>query len=162
MYKVLALLLIIYSSSGYSCAFHNLSNTTLIGTPEVQDTVRSIVKIRKKGTLGNKAKPDHFKAYAVQNKLDEPYDNKMNFAMLGPISRHYSYVDVKDKAIIKSLEALPGENDLLVITELEILDALAVGTLSWSDVKAKKLIVLQGTEQETAKLEQWFAKVFYQ
>ncbi len=161
MYKVLALLLILYSSSGYSCAFHNISNTTLIGTPEVQDTVRSIVKIRRKDTLGNKAKPDYFKVYAVQNKLDEPYANKMSFAMLEPISRHYSYVDVKGKAIIKSLEALPSKDDLLVITELEILDALAVGTLNWSEVKAKKLIALKGAEQETVELEQWFAQVFH-
>ncbi|NLS14217.1 hypothetical protein HGP28_15125 [Vibrio sp. SM6] len=154
------ILLVTLSSWANACALHYGTNVAIIGTNEVQEVVRGIVKARKKHMLENQAKPKHFMKFSLENRLGYAYPNRLDFALLEPISRHYSQVVSAAKPRLTVLNELPSEQDLLLITELDILDALATGKLTWPQAKNKKLVTFRGPEEKVSDIEKWFSYIF--
>ncbi|MGV2842013.1 hypothetical protein ACE3G7_22895, partial [Vibrio cyclitrophicus] len=57
-------------------------------------------------------------------------------------------------------DTLPTEEDLLLITELDVFDALATGTISWDQASLQRLIVINGPQDKREQLEAWFNDIF--
>ena len=51
-------------------------------------------------------------------------------------------------------------NTLLLITELDVLDALANGKLTWQDAKANQLVKINGSQHDINALDNWLNDLF--
>ena len=57
-------------------------------------------------------------------------------------------------------DTLPTDKDLLLITELDVFDALATGTISWDHATLNGLVIINGPQDKREQLEDWFSDIF--
>lgn len=118
-----------------------------------------IIHERQNGSFSNVNKPEHFKLYSFTNALSKS-EQQMSFSLFEAVKGHYSEILLSELIIVQERASLPTSNDLLLISELDVLDALASEQLSWSDAKQQGLVRINGQAQDIAKLDKWFTDLF--
>ncbi len=160
MPKPFLLVLLFVSSVSYACGLHQNTGFNLITEPGSLTVFSNIISARQADTFNNGNKPDHFRLFDFKKELDKPHQQKINFALFEAINGHYSDVNVVDKSLIVGRSSPVTPDTLLLITELDVLDALANGKLTWKQAKAAHWVQINGTPQETQILEQWLNNLF--
>lgn len=98
--------------------------------------------------------------FAIKSALAKPNDHQINFSLFEAIKGHYSKVTLEQGINITGRETLPEKEELLLITELDVLDALATKTLSWDDAKKSQLVIINGNKNDVETLDRWFSSLF--
>jgi hypothetical protein len=160
MIKKFTLLLAFFSSLSFACGLHQDTGFSLITEPGSLDVFAEIIEVRKNDTLGNTNKPEHFQLFAIKSALAKPNDHQINFSLFEAIKGHYSKVTLEQGINITGRETLPEKEELLLITELDVLDALATKTLSWDDAKKSQLVIINGNKNDVETLDRWFSSLF--
>ena len=84
----------------------------------------------------------------------------IEFNLFEAIKGHYSQISIQKGVNVSGRDTLPTENDLLLITELDVFDALANGTISWDQATLNGLVVINGPQDKREQLEDWFSDIF--
>ncbi len=157
MIKKLTLLLTLVSSLSFACGLHQDTGFSLITEPGSLEVFANIIETRRNNTLNNSNKPDHFQLFTIKSALAKPNEHQINFSLFEAIKGHYSKVTLDNGVNITGRDTLPKKDELLVITELDVLDALATKAMTWNEAKENKLLIINGNKTEIAQLERWFS-----
>ncbi|MBB1311968.1 MULTISPECIES: hypothetical protein [Aliivibrio] len=160
MIKKFTLLLAFVSSLSFACGLHQDTGFSLVTEPGSLDVFAEIIEVRKNNTFGNANKPEHFQLFSIKSALAKPNDHQINFNLFEAIKGHYSKVTLEQSINITGRETLPEKEELLLITELDVLDALATKTLSWDDAKKNQLVIINGNRNDVETLDRWFDSLF--
>jgi hypothetical protein len=160
MFRLLTYLLAIIPMTVSACGLHQSTGLYFQTEPGSLAVLENIVEARKNNALGNADKPEQFRLYLFMRKLAKDSSNAVSFSLFEAIKGHYRQVLVDPRLKIVSRETRPTQQELLVVTELDVLDALATGKLSWEQANNQGLIVINGNAQDVAALEHWFASLF--
>ncbi|MEZ8457868.1 MULTISPECIES: hypothetical protein [Vibrio] len=160
MLKRFALLLSLSSSLVFACGLHQDTGLSLITEPGSLEVFGNIINARQDDEFGNLNKPDHFRLFAIQAALGKAHPNKIEFNLFEAIKGHYSEISFAKGVKVSGRDTLPTEEDLLLITELDVFDALATGTISWDQASLQRLIVINGPQDKREQLEAWFNDIF--
>ncbi|GLS92115.1 hypothetical protein GCM10007916_31850 [Psychromonas marina] len=159
-FSYLLLALPIATTYGYACGLHQTAGFNFITEPGSLAVFENVIEMRK---------TDPFAAIDLQqlgrpspfiNALNQPYNNKIAFTIFEAIKGHYNEVDLAAQITIEPRETGITENDLLLITDSGVLDALGYHRLSWQQAKALGLVKINGKTIESEKLDQWFTVMF--
>lgn len=159
-YHRLIILLTLVSSTTLACGVHTDTGFNFVTEPGSLNVFGKVIEVRQSNVLGNNDKLDYFKQIAINKALNKPHHNKINFNLFEAIKGHYSEVIISHPIAIQGLTELPNENRLLVITEVDVLDALATNVLSWQQAKRLGLVAVSGHENDIKTLNIWFRAVF--
>ena len=160
MLKKLILASLLFSSSSFSCGLHQNTGFNLTTEPGSLSVFSNIIDARQSGVLGDTDKPDAFRLFTIKAALAKPHKNKIDFIMFEAIKGHYSNVWVSHGVLMNGVQTLPDTKDLLVITELDVFDALALGTVSWEQAQNQGLVKVTGDDEKVAALNKWFLAIF--
>jgi hypothetical protein len=157
MIKKLALLLTLVSSLSFACGLHQDTGFSLITEPGSLEVFENIIETRKNNTFNNSNKPDHFQLFTIKSVLEKPNEHQINFSLFEAIKGHYNKVTLDNGVNITGRDTLPEKYELLVITELDVLDALATKAITWNEIKKNNLLIINGNKTDTVQLERWFS-----
>lgn len=160
MPKPFLLILLLVSSVSYACGLHQNTGFNLITEPGSLTVFSNVISARQANAFDNGAKPDHFRLFDIKKALDKPHQQKLNFSLFEAINGHYSDVDVTNKPLVVGRNTPVTPNTLLLITELDVLDALANGKLTWKQAKAAHLVKINGNQHDIATLDHWLSDLF--
>ncbi|WP_114633195.1 hypothetical protein [Vibrio splendidus] len=160
MLKRFALLLSLSSSLVFACGLHQDTGLSLITEPGSLEVFGNIINARQGDEFGNLNKPDHFRLFAIQSALGKAHPHKIKFNLFEAIKGHYSQISIEKGVNVSGRDTLPTENDLLLITELDVFDALTNGTISWDQATLNGLVVINGPQDKREQLEAWFNDIF--
>lgn len=163
--RILTLVSVFAASTALACGLHQRTDFSFVFEPGSLDVFENVIKSRQEQELGNPNKPDHFRVFAFKGALAKPYPDKIDFSLFEAIKGHYSEISViptsnNDTINLKGRDTLPTAEDLLLVSELDVLDTLANGGLTWVEAKQKQLVVINGPEQEVQRLDAWFNATF--
>ncbi|MFA0086586.1 hypothetical protein [Vibrio sp. 10N.261.51.F12] len=151
----------VFSASAFACGIHQSTGFSLVTEEGSLDVFASVIDLRQSNELNNLEKPDHFRLYSFKSALQKPSDfTKLNFSLFEAIKGHYSDVYIGNTALVTGKMALPTEDELIVITELDILDGLANGSLSWEDALDRNLVRVNGPTEQVEQINLWFNDLF--
>lgn len=161
MFKFATVLgLCICSVTAFACGLHQSTGFNMAIEEGSLDVFANVIKVRQSAELNNANKPDHFRLFSFKSSLQKPYNDKVDFILFEAIKGHYSDVMTAQNVQVTGKDSLPTEAEVLLITELDILDALATGELSWERAKQMGLVHINGPEANKRSLDNWFAKLF--
>ncbi len=160
MLKRFVLLLSLSSSLVFACGLHQETGFSLVTEPGSLEVFGNIINARQDDEFGNLDKPDHFKLFAIKSALAKAHPSKIEFNLFEAIKGHYSQISIEKGANVSGRDTLPTENDLLLITELDVFDALANGTISWDQATLNGLVIINGPQDKREQLEDWFSDIF--
>lgn len=132
----------------------------MVTEPGSLEVFENVIAVRQSNALGNVMKPEHFLLYSFKGALSKSYRNKINFSIFEAVKGHYSEVIFGHSIDVLGRDTLPTENDVLVITELDVLDALATRELSWPQAKDRGLVKVNGRANDIDALDIWFTVLF--
>nr|WP_237485536.1 hypothetical protein [Vibrio hippocampi] len=158
--RTLVVLMSLVSFLSHACGLHQTTGFNLTTEPGSLMVFSNVIDARQQNRFGNLDKPDHFRLFAFRAALNTPEPLKLNFTIFEAIKGHYSLVEVQNQSRVTARDTLPTSNDLMVITELDILDALATGKISWSQAKQQGLVALSGSAVQQQRLDRWFFQLF--
>ncbi len=160
MLKQVVLSLSLVSTLAFGCGLHQSTGFNFVTEPGSLEVFDSVIKVRQLDMLGNSKKPDHFRLFAIKSALASENSNKIEFSIFEAIKGHYSQVHYAEGVLVEGRKTLPTSDDLLLVTELDVLDALATKRINWQTAKRAGLIVINGQEDEVAQLDKWFSEIF--
>lgn len=160
MLKHFILSLSLISSLSWACGLHQETGFNFVSEPGSLEVFGNIIDVRRTNALGNQHKPEHFRLFSFKSALAKANSNKVNFSIFEAIKGHYSAVTLGESITVEGRKSLPQPDELLLISELDVLDALATNVISWEDAKAQGLIVVNGNARSVSQLEKWFSEVF--
>ncbi|WP_117233889.1 hypothetical protein [Vibrio maerlii] len=160
MLKRFILSLTLFSSLSMACGLHQSTGFNLVTEPGSLEVFGNVVAVRQIDMLGNLNKPDHFRLFALKAALAKPNSNKVEFSIFEAIKGHYSQVSFEEGVNVTGRKTLPTKEDLLVVTELDVLDALSTKRVTWQQANDAGLIVINGAPKEVEQLEAWFSDIF--
>ncbi|CAK2179002.1 hypothetical protein F0248_14185 [Vibrio crassostreae] len=160
MLKRFSLLLSLSSSLVFACGLHQETGFSLVTEPGSLEVFGNIINARQDDEFSNLNKPDHFRLFAIKAELAKPHPSKIEFNLFEAIKGHYSQVKLEKGVDVLGRDTLPTEEDLLLITELDVFDALATGTISWDHAVLKGLVIINGPQDKQEQLETWFSEIF--
>ncbi|MPW28935.1 hypothetical protein F9L16_07965 [Agarivorans sp. B2Z047] len=160
MFRLFSYLLVIIPIAVSACGLHQSTGLYLQTEPGSLAVVESVVNARMRDALGNANKPEQFRLYLFMRRLAKANPDKISFSLFEAIKGHYRQILLEPKLKIVGRDTRPSQQELLVITELDVLDALASGALSWQQAHAQGLIAINGNAEDVAQLERWFASLF--
>ncbi|MEZ9409039.1 hypothetical protein [Vibrio lentus] len=160
MIKRFVLLLSLSSSLVFACGLHQETGFSLVTEPGSLEVFGNIIHARQDDEFGNLDKPDHFKLFAIKSALAKAHPSKIEFNLFEAIKGHYSQISIEKGVNVSGRDTLPTESDLLLITELDVFDALANGTISWDQATLNGLVVINGPQDKREQLEDWFSDIF--
>lgn len=160
MLKRFVLLISLSSSLVFACGLHQETGFSLVTEPGSLEVFGNIINARQDDEFGNLDKPDHFKLFAIKSALAKAHPSKIEFNLFEAIKGHYSKISIEKGVNVSGRDTLPTENDLLLITELDVFDALANGTISWDQATLNGLVVINGPQDKREQLEDWFSDIF--
>jgi len=151
-------------SSAYACNFHQGTDIFLVTEQGSLDVFAAVIEARQAEILTSLDEQQEIGFTAFQIALTKPNKNKLNFAIFQAINGHYSDVTLSDSifnpiAIADRREYLE-EGDLVLITETDVLDALARGVLSWQEAKDQELVKINGMSLQAEQLDRWLSERF--
>ncbi|UGA57403.1 hypothetical protein [Vibrio sp. VB16] len=159
-FKIVIFLLVLVSSYSYACGLHQSTGFNFVTEPGSLEVFENVIAVRQSNALGNVKKPEHFLLYSFKGALNKPYSNRINFSIFEAIKGHYSEVTFGYSIDVLGRDTLPTGNDVLLITELDVLDALATRSLSWSQAKEQELVKVNGQDHDVDVLDNWFTALF--
>jgi len=159
-FKIVIFLLVLVSSYSYACGLHQSTGFNLVTEPGSLEVFENVIAVRQSNALGNVTKPEHFLLYSFKGALSKSNKNKINFSIFEAVKGHYSEVIFSHSVEVLGRDTLPTGNDVLVITELDVLDALATRALSWSQAKEQGLVKVNGQAHDVDALDNWFTALF--
>ncbi|MDN2483347.1 hypothetical protein [Vibrio agarivorans] len=161
MFRQLGLSVLLVSSfTAWACGLHQSTGFNMVIEEGSLDVFARVIDVRQSNEFNNADKPDHFRLYSLRSALAEPSDNKLDFAIFEAVKGHYSEVIVNESVLVTGMNEFPGEDDLLVVTELDILDALASGLITWQQANERNLVRVNGPESKKQQLDEWFNQLF--
>lgn len=158
--RVIGVWLSAISYSVFACGVHQNTGLYFVTEPGSLSVFENIISERQKGHLNNAKKPDHFKRYNFTSALNKPSEYKIPFSLFEAIKGHYSTIVLGQNVQLQGRNTLPSAEELVVISELDILDALAMGTLTWQQAKTNGLVKVNGSPQDIEMLDLWFSQRF--
>ncbi|MGY5453060.1 hypothetical protein ACVFI8_19285 [Agarivorans sp. MS3-6] len=156
----LLLILMIASPNANACGMHQGTGFSFVSEPGSLEVFGNVVDIRKFNVLGNVNKAENVELLSFKKALNKPHENKQNFSIFEATKGHYSDVTVGNGVLISARESSITEQDLLLITDLDVLDALASNVLSWRQAKHFGLVKINGSSDEADALELWLTALF--
>lgn len=142
-----------------ACGVHQDAGFSFVSEPGSLPIFERIIHERQHGTFSNMDKPEHFKLYSFTNALSKS-DQQMSFSLFEAVKGHYSEILFSEMIVVQERASMPSSSDLLLISELDVLDALASKQLSWPDAKSQGLVRINGLPQDIAMLDKWFSDLF--
>ncbi|MCL9774207.1 SCP2 sterol-binding domain-containing protein [Vibrio methylphosphonaticus] len=162
MFKRFALILSLTSSLTFACGLHQDTGFNLVTEPGSLEVFGNIISARQHDQLGNLNKPDHFRLFTAKAALKKPHNETMDFVLFEAIKGHYS--DFRFTAgkgvVVTGRNNLPTEQDVLLITELDVFDALATGKISWDEAFRQGLVTINGPREKRQQLQSWLSHTF--
>lgn len=162
-FKFLLLTISILSTYSFACNLHQSTAFGFVTEPGSLDVFERVIEMRQSKQLVsyNSLDPLQSALYpSFKEKLRQPYENKINFTIFEAIIGHYSEVNFNSPMIIKDREQVITENDLLLVTEWDVLDTLVTRTMSWQQVKQLGLVKINGKANKIIQLDEWFTVMF--
>ncbi|PML07853.1 hypothetical protein BCT86_01095 [Vibrio breoganii] len=150
----------LYSVSAFACGLHQSAGFNMTIEQGSLDVFSSVIEVRQSGEFNNANKPDHFRLFSFKSSLEEPHANKVDFTLFEAVKGHYSDVKMEPSVQVTGKDILPTQAEVMLVTELDILDALATGILSWDEAKHLGLVHINGPEQKKRALDVWFTGIF--
>ncbi|GEA51861.1 hypothetical protein VIN01S_26650 [Vibrio inusitatus NBRC 102082] len=150
----------LYSATALACGLHQSTGFNMAIEEGSLDVFASVIEVRQSGELNNINKPDHFRLFSFKSSLEKAHPNKADFSIFEAIKGHYSDVAIGSNVQITGMDNLPTDEEVLLITELDVLDALATGTLSWEQAKLAGLVRINGPEKRKRAIDLWFSQIF--
>lgn len=160
MSKYLTLILILISSTSLACGVHQNTGFQMTTEPGSLDVFEQVIHARQMNAFSNMTKPDHFRLFSVKKALNQPHPSKLDFTLFEAIKGHYSEVSMDLEVSIQGRESSPLAGDLVLISELDVLDALSTGEISWKKANEMNLVKINGKPHEVDQLNDWFSNVF--
>ncbi|WP_194436376.1 hypothetical protein [Vibrio fluminensis] len=161
MLKYALTLFLLLPSLALGCGLHQSFGLHITSKPGSLDVFTEIIAARKAGDLTNTAKPDQFKLFSIKKAFSQAAITAPNFTIFEAIKGHYSQVTTSNSYQITGRNTLPNDEDLVLVTELDVLDALATGGLSWQIAKESKLVRINGSPDQVVQLDAWMTSLFY-
>jgi hypothetical protein len=156
----LLLLTTLASSYGYACGVHQDTGFNFVTEPGSLAVFSNVIEVRKLNTLGNVSKSENVHLNSLVNALSQPYANKLDFSLFEATKGHYSQVTVGQNVVVTEQETAITANDLLLITDLDVMDALATNVMTWQQAKQRGLVTINGKPQKVNQLDTWFSALF--
>jgi len=148
----------------HACGLHQSTGFNFITEPGSLDVFASVIEARQANTFANVDSEQEISFSAFQLALTKPNQNKLNFALFQSTVGHYSDVTLSDSIFnpiaITDRQTLLNKDDLLLVSDIDVLDALARGVLSWQQAKDKGLVKINGATLQAEQLNRWFAERF--
>ncbi|NOH96672.1 hypothetical protein [Vibrio sp. 99-70-13A1] len=160
MLRRIALLLSLSSSLVFACGLHQETGFSLVTEPGSLEVFGNIINARQDDEFNNLNKPDHFRLFAIKAALAKEHSLRTDFNLFEAIKGHYSEINIGKEVNVSGRETLPTKEDLLLITELDVFDALATGTISWDQASLQGLVVINGPDDKREQLNAWFSDIF--
>jgi len=151
-------------SYAHACGLHQRTDFAMITEPGSLDVFASVIESRQANAFGNIDNEQEIGFSAFKIALSKPNKNKLNFTIFEAIKGHYSEVSLSDSLfnpiLIKDRQLLLDKGDLILISEADVLDALARGVLSWQQATDQELVKINGNALQAAQLETWLSARF--
>jgi hypothetical protein len=160
MFKHLILIGSLCSSLAFACGLHQDTGFSLVTEPGSLDVFANVISARQVDQFDNLNKPDNFLLFSVKAALKQPHQHKMDFSLFEAIKGHYSDFEFTDTVIVSGRTQLPTDQDVLLITELDVLDALATGALTWEQAQRSGLATINGPSEKKQQLNDWLSAIF--
>ncbi|PMG35405.1 hypothetical protein BCU97_15875 [Vibrio splendidus] len=160
MLKRFSLILSLTSSLTFACGLHQDTGFSLVTEPGSLEVFGNVITARQDDEFNNLNKPDHFRLFAIKAALAKPHPSKTEFNLFEAIKGHYSQVKLEKGVDVSGRDTLPTAEDLLMITELDVLDSLATGTISWDHATLNGLVIINGPQDKREQLEDWLSDIF--
>lgn len=160
MFKRFIVLLSLFSSLTFACGLHQSTGFNLVTEPGSLEVFQQVIGVRQNDEFGNVNKPDHFYLYTIKGALEKPSKHKLSFVLFEAVKGHYSDFLVEEKVVTQGKNELPTPQEIMVISELDILDALASGSIDWQSAKHYSLVKVLGPEDKQQQLDRWFEEIF--
>lgn len=156
--------LMLTCSYAHACGLHQSTGFSFITEPGSLDVFANVIEARQKNTFGNSDNQQALGFNAFQLALTKPNKNKLIFTLFESTVGHYSDVTFSDSIFnpiaIADRQSVLNEGDLLLISDRDVLDALARGVISWQQAKDKGLVKINGTTLQVAQLDKWLDERF--
>jgi len=151
-------------STAYACNFHQATDFFFVTEQGSLDVYAGVIEARQADAFGTVDKQEEIGFGSFQLALTKPNQNKINFSIFQAINGHYSDVTLSNSifnpiAIADRQEYLE-EGDLVLISEMDVLDALARGVVSWQQAKEQDLVRVNGLPLQVAQLDKWLSERF--
>jgi len=151
-------------SAAHACNFHQGTDFFFVTEQGSLDVYAGVIEARQANAFGTVDKQEEIGFGSFQLALTKPNRNKLNFSIFQAVNGHYSDVTLSDSifnpiAIADRQEYLE-EDDLVLISEMDVLDALARGVLSWQEAKDQDLVKVNGLALQTEQLDRWLVEQF--
>ncbi|OLQ92940.1 hypothetical protein BIY22_00110 [Vibrio panuliri] len=160
MLKYAFTLFLLLPSLALGCGLHQSFGLHITSEPGSLEVFTEIIAARKAGDLTNTAKPDQFKLFSIKKAFSQAAIAAPNFTIFEAIKGHYSQVTPTNSYQITGRNTLPNDDDLVLVTELDVLDTLATGGLSWQTAKQSQLVRINGVPEQVALLDSWLTSLF--
>ncbi|MEZ9139730.1 MULTISPECIES: hypothetical protein [unclassified Shewanella] len=159
MSRLLLLLICWVPFFANACGIHQDTGLFLVTEPGSLPVFENTVNERQNGRFNSLKSPEHVKVYQFTKVLSNS-NQKVSFSLFEPVKGHYSEVLISEHTKLQHRETQPSPTELLLIAELDVLEALATKQLSWSDAKTLGLVRINGQAKDIAMLERWFVDLF--
>lgn len=155
-----SLVLLMLSPTLLACGLHQATGFNFVSEPGSLGVFDKVITARQSNQFANQAKPEQFYLFAFTQALSKSADTPIPFSLFEAVKGHYSEVVLGEKVSMKGRDTLPSEDDLLLVTELDVLDALATGVIDWPQAKSQGWVVINGQPAEVKQLDDWFTALF--
>ncbi|WOT04398.1 hypothetical protein [Shewanella youngdeokensis] len=156
----LLLLLTLVSSHSFGCGIHQDTGFSFVTEPGSLDIFNKVVEQRRSNMLGNAHMTEQAQLTTFTRALSEPYDSKIAFTIFEATKGHYRKVSISEQIQITELHTATDENTLMLVTDLDVMAALATNVLSWEQAKKSGLVQINGEPEAKKALALWFSTVF--
>lgn len=148
----------------HACGLHQSADFSFITEPGSLDVFANVIEARQTNTFGTSDNVEELGFSTFKLALTKPNKNKLNFTIFQSTVGHYSDVTITDSIFnpiaIADRQSVLNENDLLLVSDIDVLDGLARGVVSWQQAKEQGLVKVNGTALQVAQLNKWFDERF--
>ncbi|RKF20364.1 hypothetical protein DBZ36_07960 [Alginatibacterium sediminis] len=156
----LLLLTIIVSFNSFACALHDVAGFHFVTEPGSLVVFENVIAVRQSNALGNADKLDTIKLTSFAKAVSQTYPDKTRFIIFEPIKGHYNQLQLGRNRMVSEAYYSSSVNTVLLITEFDVLEALANNVLSWQQAKAQGLVTVNGAVNDTEAFDTWFTDIF--
>lgn len=148
----------------HACNFHQGTDFFFVTEQGSLDVYAGVIEARQADAFGTVEKQQQIGFSSFQIALTKPNKNKIDFAIFEAINGHYSDVTITSSIFnpiaIQDRQVLLEDDDLVLISETDVLDALARGVISWTEAQEQDLVRVNGAPLQVAQLNTWLAERF--
>lgn len=153
----LASILLMLPCFAFACGLHQSTGFSLVTLPGSLDVFGSVINARQQDRFANQSKPVNFQLFTVRGYLKNPSEHRLEFVVFEAIRGHASDVSITgdDTVNIEGKNSEITDDELVVISEWDVLDAIASGKVSWQQAFDEQWVVLLGPEPLQQQFIDW-------